>query len=111
MVNKEYDFSKYKNEEYMEFYTVSDVYKTVDTAEGEDYVLVKKDVKCKEKVWKAEITYIREVVNTQGNIRRQRTEIGLRYKDPIIVLGRYRDINDVVFTTSSNYKNIGFKFY
>jgi len=109
MINKEYDFSKYKNTDYIEFYSVSDVY---DKGDNDEYHLVKRAVKTKEKVWKYDIAYVREVFNSKGNVRRQRTEIGVRNRDPIVVLGRYRDIDPIVFNTNNTInKSVGFKFY
>lgn len=108
MINKEYKFDYYKNKDYIEFYSVNDVY-TKGT--DDEYKLVKKGVTTREKVWKNEIAYVREVFNTKGNIRRQRTEIGIRSKDPIIVMGRYRDINPIVFDTNKCLGTVGFKFY
>lgn len=117
MINKEYDFSKFKDEDYVEFYTVTDVYQTSEIKDTktneivEEYNLVKRDVKCKRKVYKYDISYIKEVFNNKGNIRRQRVEVGIRNYDPILVLGRYRDLNNCLFESKTTPNNVGFKFY
>lgn len=108
MINKEYDFSKYQDKDYIEFYAILDVYKPI--ADSEEYELVKKDVKCRKKVFKYDVSYIKEVYNSKGNIRTQRVEVGIKHDEPIIVLGRYRDIDKVIFDRRKP-NNVGFKFY
>lgn len=108
MINKEYSFDNYKNEDYIECYSVQDVYKNMG---DNTFELAKEDVKCKQKIWKHEISYVKEVANTKGNIRRQRIELGFKYKDPIVVMGRYKDIHPIIFPTSNKHRIVGFKFY
>jgi|SRR5690606_7045643 len=95
----------YLHPDSIELTIITDVYKKIEVQEGdesfEDYVLVKKDVKSKETIWKNEITSVKEVINEKGNIRTKRIQINLRNRDPLIVSGTYKEFRDLLFKNNT----------
>lgn len=111
-----HNMTVYDDLDYIEVDVIQDVYKGVEVERDgeivEDYKLVKKDVKSKKTIWKSEISDVKQVINDKGNIRTKRVELGIKYKDPIIVVGSYKELKKAIFDLSKkDNKVIGYKFY
>lgn len=97
----------------IELTLIQDIYKSVtikddDGEEVEDYVLVKKDARSRETIWKNEITSIKEIVNENGNVRTKRIQLNIKYRDAIVIEGTYKEMRDMLFNKSHQAKTIGF---
>lgn len=98
---------KIENKDLIEVICISDIYTRED--ESDNLILVKKDVKVKQVIYKYDIEHIRQVVNNKGNVRTKRVELGIRSKDPIVVVGSYKEYKELV--TLIDKPIVGFKFY
>lgn len=98
---------KVLNKDLIEVVCISDIYKRDDNTD--DLILVKKDVRVKQVIYRYDIEHVRQVVNTEGNVITKRVELGIRSKDPIVVLGSYKEYKDIV--TLVDKPVVGFKFY
>lgn len=98
------------NKEYIELNVYQDVYVNTN-GDPEDYKLVKKDAKSKKTLWKKDITHVKQVLNDKGNNRTKRVELGIAFKESIIVEGNYKQLQQCIFDNRKNAKSIGFNFY
>lgn len=98
------------NKEYIELNVYQDVY--INTGDNpEDYTLVKKDAKSKKTLWKKDITHVKQVLNDKGNNRTKRVELGIAFKESIVVEGNYKQLQQSIFNSRKHNKPIGFNFY
>lgn len=98
------------DENYIEVEVYQDIYK--ENKKSDNFILVKKDVISKQVIYKDEVTHIKEVVNKLGYNRISRVELGLRSRDPIIVVGTYTKFKSILFDKNKqNNKTVGFKWY
>lgn len=98
---------KVESRDVIEVITVSDIYKRDD--DTDDLILVKKEAKVKQLIYKYDIEHVRQVVNSLGNVRTKRVELGMRSKDPLIIEGSYNDYKNLVKYIDKPI--VGFKFY
>jgi hypothetical protein len=105
----------YTDDDYIEVTTISDVYKTEEVEVNgelvEEYKLVKAGVKSKQTIWKSEISHIKQIFNENGNVKTKQVELGIKFREPITVIGNYKQLKECIFNTPSKeeYKTVGFK--
>lgn len=98
----------------IEVITIKDTYRIneIETSKGiqEEYILVQKDSQSKKCIRLMDITEVSQLVSDYGYPISNRTQLDIRMKDPIVVVGRYQDFKNIVFDNRTDYStNIGFK--
>lgn len=100
-------------DEYIEVTTISDVYKTIEKeVDGEiveEYELVKSNAKAKQILYKSEISHIKQIFNDRGNVKTKQIELGIKYKDPIVIEGNYNQFKNIIFNQPKQNKSIGYE--
>lgn len=104
---------KLLNNDAIEVITIKDKYRVIEieTPEGiqEEYELLAKDIKSKKCIRLIDITEVSQLVSDYGFTISNRTQLDLRMKDPIVVMGQYEDFKKLVFGKTDYSTTIGFK--
>lgn len=108
-MTEETNYSKPDHKDIIEVTILEDIY--LGNADNDDCVLIKKDAKSKQTFFKKDINHVKQVLNTSGNIRTKRVELGIAYKDSIIVEGSYKAMQQLLFNNKPVDRTVGFKFY
>lgn len=103
------------NDYVIEVTTVKDTYALdeLETPDGvvEQYRLIQKDTKAKKCIRLMDIEDINQVISDYGYSVSNRTQLGIRYRDPIIVIGKYSDFKKAIFEDKQDYGgSIGFRY-
>ena len=96
------------NNDCIEVVSISDIY-IRDTEDDDNLILSKSNVRIKQTIFKYDIEHVREVVSDKGIVKNNRVELGIRSKEPITILGNYKEFKKII--TEVHKPIVGFKFY
>lgn len=96
---------KILNDTSIEVISVSNIYRNLD---NDEYELIRENTTCKKSLNIYDITEVSQVLSDYGYPLTYRTQLDIRMKDPITVIGKYQDFRDIIFK-QSNKNKIGYE--